>query len=131
MNEFKVGDWVTVSNGRPYQFKRFTKDSPEWNKSLDYENIEMLCGSRFHISNFDRSIIKLWQPKTGEWCWFWHKKDKAVFGKLVTIDESRERLKIGIYSIKKLGQNMNSQPTWYKFCEPFIGQLPSFIKDNK
>jgi hypothetical protein len=67
---FKVGDWVTVNDGRPHQFKRFTKDLPEWNKSLDYENVEMLSGTKFHIPKFDRSIVKLWSPKPNEWCVF-------------------------------------------------------------
>jgi hypothetical protein len=56
--EFKVGDWVTANNGKPHQFKRFTKELPTWNKALDYENIEMLCHYKNRIPNFDRSMAK-------------------------------------------------------------------------
>ena len=70
MIEFKVSDWIIVDNKHLGQFKRFTKDLPEWNKNLDYENVEFLNGERFHVSNFDRSIVRSWKPKVGEYCVF-------------------------------------------------------------
>ena len=70
--KFKVGDWVTVNNGIPLRFKRFTGNLPEWNKELNYEIVEFIkCGLKHQIPNFDRSIVKHWKPKKGEFCVFW------------------------------------------------------------
>jgi len=88
---FKVGDWVTIKGSNPKQFKRFTGNLPQWNKSLDYENVELLNGERFRIPNFDRSVVKRWKPKAGELCVFWDnndilvKDDFWVIGKLDSI----------------------------------------------
>ena len=67
MDDFK-GEWVQVNGGTPHQFKQFTKDLPEWDKSLDYENIEMLDNTKYHIPNFDRSIVTKWEPQSGDYC---------------------------------------------------------------
>lgn len=131
MNEFKVGDWVRVNNGKPHQFKRFTKDLPGWNKNLDYENIEMLCHARFHIPNFDRSIVTLWEPTKDEWCWFY--KD-GEFPSIAKFDrKENEHTFLGFVCVED-----KKFPTCYKpiivfadIIEPFIGNLPSMIKDNK
>lgn len=71
--EFKVGDWVTVNNSILLQFKQFTGDLPQWNKELDYEVVEFIdCNMKYRVPNFDRSIVKKWQPKENELCVFWN-----------------------------------------------------------
>ena len=90
--KFKVGDWVTINNSKPKQFYRFTKDLPEWNKTLNYENIELLNRGKFHIPNFDRSIVKLWEPKPNEWCVFWE-TDVTTY----TVARFHSRSKRGAY----------------------------------
>lgn len=127
MEKFKVGDWVTINSGSPHQFKRFTKDLPEWNKSLEYENIEMLCGARFHIPNFDRSIVELWQPKEGEWCWFAFDIDDRPFLSQFSHITKNEQIGNKLISIGYHDIVGNLPKT---ICEPFIGELPSFLKDN-
>ena len=66
--------------------------------------------------------LELWQPKPKEWCWFWN-RDKP----------NKPKLK-QLYSI-----NYEHDVHWtyktidcktYQHCEPFIGQLPTFIKDQ-
>ena len=70
--KFKTGEWVTVNNSMPLQFKRFTGDLPKWNKELDYEVVEFInCSMKYQISNFDRSIVKHWKPKQDELCVFY------------------------------------------------------------
>ena len=83
--EFNIGDWVTVGDSNPCQFKRFTGDLPEWNKDLDYEVIEFTDTlMRYQIPNFDRSIVKLWKPKQGKLCVFWdNNNDWYVISKFI------------------------------------------------
>jgi len=64
--KFAIGDWIVTPNNRVHQFKAFSGDKYGWNTSLDYENLETLSGIRYHIKNYDRSIIKKWKPKDGE-----------------------------------------------------------------
>jgi len=72
--EFKIGDWVVVEGSNyPRQFKRFTGDLPEWNKKLDYENVEFLNTSyKKRIPLNSRNKVSLWQPKINEWCVLWN-----------------------------------------------------------
>ena len=120
MFEIKIGTWVTVNGGQPHQFKRFTGDSPNWNKSLDYENIEMLDYSKQHIPNYDRSIVKLWDPKEGEWCWYGGNICKIL--KPVPNDLLHS---IRIWTDLREPENMSVHKSYIK--EPFKGILPSFV----
>lgn len=137
-HQFKVGDWVTVNNGKPHQFYRFTKDLPEWNKNLNYENIEMIDKSKYHIPNFDRSIVRFWQPKVNEYCWFWNQDGGIpVFGKFKSINSNFNKNKyISSESWYEFDIPANANifyDQWrrdWKFCEPFLGQQPSFLKGN-
>ena len=96
MNSFKPGDWVYIPslNTEPAQYR------------------SDLC----HLG------LELWQPKVGEWCWFWN-RDKP----------NKPKLK-QLYSI-----NYEHDVHWtyktidcktYQHCEPFIGQLPTHLKDQ-
>ena len=77
--EFKVGDWVTVNNSIPLQFKQFTGDLPQWNKELDYEVVEFIeFGIKYQIPNFDRSIVKHWSPKQDTLCVFWNNSSTNI-----------------------------------------------------
>lgn len=63
--------------------------------------------------------LELWQPKEGEWCWMWNDGfDKPYLEKLMKIDKN------GKFYAKSVGDR-------FKHCEPFIGELPSFIKDKQ
>ena len=105
MNSFKPGDWV--------RYKGITQ-------------ISHITHTGYHLSNGyitkgDNGEMKLWQPKLGEWCWFWN-RDKP----------NKTKLK-QLYSI-----NYEHDVHWtyktidcktYQHCEPFIGQLPTNLKD--
>jgi hypothetical protein len=63
---------------------------------------------------------ELWQPKIGEWCWY-----VASGGFVKCLEYITENKFDGCY----LG---GSDATCYiQDCEPFVGKLPSFLKDNK
>lgn len=137
-NEFKVGNWVTVNGSLPHQFSTFTKDLPEWNKTLDYENVEMLDKSKFHIPRFDRSIVQLWKPKVGEYCWFWNNHGETpVFGKFKSMNSDCNEnpyLASESWYQHEIPETANIfYDQWrkdWKYCEPFIGMLPTIIKEK-
>ena len=89
----KVGDWVTNTEGFLF---RVTENN-------------MYASDDFTF----------WQPKEGEWCWFyspfWTDK-KPILDTFKCIEENKFRTGSGVQTTH---------------CEPFIGKLPSFIKDKQ
>ena len=111
MKSFKVGDWVVrIGENKPMQ-------------------VSKVSGSRVNCGSVETYLdrLELWQPQEGEWCWFWNKKNAPIFGKFKRMDPSGAR----IYEVIELGKNTKDLNKSYKFCEPFIGELPSFIKEIK
>jgi hypothetical protein len=109
MNNFKVWDWVRVTD-------------------------TIICGDvviddgvyeTTNTNNFDYSSIfnskealgkvELWNPKPGEWCWFYSKlNDRPYLDRFSCMDGDRFTAEY-----------------WhdpFEFCEPFIGELPNFCK---
>lgn len=88
--KFKVGDWIT-DGIEVWQHKENcrVKNQTNWN---------------------------LWQPKEGEYCWFWENGYKmSLLGKLTGITDS--------------GKFFSGWGT-YDYCEPFIGELPTNLKEQ-
>ena len=117
MNSFKPGDWVqhielaTTYGGHILKIEEID----ERNEQLGFVSL-IGQGKTLH-SNF----AELWKPKLNEWCWFWN-RDKP----------NKTKLK-QLYSI-----NYEHDVHWtyktidcktYQHCEPFIGQLPTNLKD--
>ena len=94
MNELKVGDWLV------------------------FEGKELFKASKEDLVSLVGCDLELWQPKEGEWCWFWDYKEPEFkqFEQMCPIDRTN-------YITKQGGI--------YGKCEPFIGELPSYIKDNE
>lgn len=65
--------------------------------------------------------IKLWEPQEGEWCWFRTSTDRPFIAKFLQIRNSTVSPEY-IYEIE--------DGDWLKSCEPFIGTLPSNLKDK-
>jgi hypothetical protein len=61
-------------------------------------------------------IVPKWQPKEGEWCWFWDiDSDSAVLSKFLRITE---------------GNNYRSESgTVWQHCALFVGELPPHLKE--
>ena len=107
MCKFKIGDWVYYRNELIGNVEKVDKN-------------EILVSGQWHIKN--SQFLKLWQPKEGEWCWF--KDDKNTIGsltKFVGIEEDGT-----YYGYASFG-TQDKAPC----VEPFIGELPSFIKDTE
>ena len=105
MNPFKPGDWV-----RHIAFK-------SKHKCISINNGEF--DNKVSVTNspsFDNEFMidyELWQPKVGEWCWFWNQSD-------INLSISPH---IGQYG------NLSYSLEFYDNCEPFIGKLPTNLKD--
>lgn len=69
-----------------------------------------------------KSDIKLWQPKLGEWCWYKH-----LLVKVISIDKRDDGIIRYVISAPMYAEQYSGAI----LLEPFIGELPSFLKDNK
>ena len=113
MNEFKVGDWVTTKAGYTKQISGLTRDACD---TLSIGNTSVGINVVF------KNEIELWQPEIGEWCWFWE------------IDSNPKLCQYSKY-INGEYEALSIDPYYeleghFGFCEPFIGELPSFIKER-
>jgi hypothetical protein len=52
-------------------------------------------------------IVPKWQPKEGEWCWFWDGGSESAF----------------------LSKFQSRYFSAYKHCAPFVGELPEHLKN--
>ena len=103
---FKVGDWVT--HGK------------ELHQILEVEKGYVKASNLGELSNcwINESKFNLWKPKEGEWCWFWD--DDFLSDNSTPI--------LGKFEAKtKHGYRQHANYCFYQHCEPFIGNLPSFI----
>ena len=110
--KFKVGDWVTCETGGTNPYK------------IINENILKYC------TNGSRKNVKLWQPEEGEWCWFYFSESVSdhnclTLGKFIGFrNKESNALFLEYYDTDN---NIFASD----MCEPFIGNLPSFIKEIK
>ena len=108
MSSFKPGDWV-----RHIAFKSKHKcisiNDGEFDDKVSVTNSH----------SFDNEFMidyELWQPKVGEWCWFWDENyTTAILAKF-------ENISNGLF--------VEYHGNIFDYCEPFIGQLPTHIKDQ-
>lgn len=107
-SKFKVGDWVVSdTNIVPIRITQIVDDK----FFVDKNSCRMWVGGN----------CELWQPKEGEWCWF------GVL--LVKVESISENPTIyTLYTKTSDGQEHKMVETDCNL-EPFIGELPSFIKD--
>ena len=106
MEQFKVGDWVRELNPLPFA-----------------KEVYQLSDSDFYgvgrKSNIYFENIEKWQPKEGDWCWFYDDTEGTpIFGRFYKQDKD--------FGNCCYPQHQINSP--YSYCEPFIGELPSFLK---
>lgn len=105
--KFNAGDWVTIKGTLPGDKFKLTEK--------EIENKEVLLA---HFS-FSEKTWERWQPKSDEY--------------ILAIDNNK------IYLVKFLGMNYNKFvcahldgcSEAFTQIEPFIGKLPSYIKDEE
>lgn len=114
MTQFKVGDWVKCIDGSIQRIAEIDEKSEEI-YYIDSDN---------ELNSYFFSNVKSWHPKEGEWCWF-SKNNSTYFAKLMEID--LDDIEGDIYTVRDLNYNT----IFCSHCEPFIGELPSCIKETK
>lgn len=106
MSLFKLNDWVIST--------KYPKASPvkiQHQHAIDTGVLGTYVNSKGQASLLYAEECKLWQPKVGEWVWSKGSYTQAFIFKWTSAHEQ-----IGIIN--------------YTNYEPFIGQLPTFIKDQ-
>lgn len=77
---------------------------------------------RITQNSLDHSVnteLKLWKPQLGEWCWFYEDTEYTTINIVAKYSHTDKN---GHYILgDKIGYP-------YTFCEPFKGELPSFLK---
>ena len=100
---FNIGDWVIVDKSgyeTPYEIMDITYPDNSDIATLDLED-----------DIVSAEVCRLWKPLENEWCWF-----SNHIGEPQLLQYSSEESDWGIKA--KNGST-------YKYCEPFIGSLPS------
>lgn len=104
--KFKVGDWI-----------RDLRDNSVFQINSENFNLKLSTTNGVYIH---------WQPKQGEWCWFSVKNKIPTIGQFLTIETDGNR---------KYSATFPNTPhpfiTYYDYCEPFLGQLPTNLQDTK
>ena len=104
--KFKKGDWV-IHNGK---YKRVTKVVDGLIDCLDNEVAVIM----------KEESLELWEPKEEEY--FWYKND------LVKFDDIKANCGTLLNSVRGCSYH-TAEANYKEYCEPFIGQLPTSIKD--
>ena len=120
MSSFKPGNWV-----RHIAFK--SKHKCISINDGEFDNKVSVTNS----PSFDNEFMidyELWQPKVGEWCWFWSKS----FPKPQLLP-FRSYFRNDFYSTEygvTIFNEVLCKCNYFDYCEPFIGQLPTNLKDQ-
>ena len=70
------------------------------------------------IANLPAPQPEAWQPKPGEWCWFWDNKYRCALLSML------ER-----YHADSTCAFETVVGSRYKYCAPFTGELPEHLKE--
>ena len=105
--KFKKGDWV-IHNG---EYKQVTKAVDGYIDSLDNQVAIIM----------KEESLKLWEPQDKEY--FWYKND------LVKFHETQKNLGLLLQSARGCSY-YTAEKNFEDFCEPFIGKLPSNLKQD-
>lgn len=104
MNIYKEDDWLIEKEGHG---RKPFKLTPEIIDRASEEDKEW------------DNHFKRWQPNEGEWCWFWSDNyTKPVLTKFIRLQ-------------KNVKYCYQTNERYFEHCEPFIGELPSTIKDHQ
>ena len=125
--KFKVGDLVMViQNSAPILYQGYYEIP---HRITEISNCIIVDDDT--PLGFSECNLKLWQPKVDEYCWFgftnqWHPNNDYILGKLINIIEDNGCI---TYNCEPIHSEIDGND--FDYCEPFIGTLPSFIKETK
>ena len=132
MNLFKLGDWVIST--------KYPNLNPIQIESIYESNTRPgTLGLKSKGTVLYSDEVELWQPKVGEWCWFINDNCAPLLAQFVKMQDqsfwiNNEYKSVLGYKANKFGHysgNIGPKDEDYVFvyCEPFIGQLPTHLKD--
>ena len=111
MQNFKVGDWVKSTK---YQHLKPIQIESTYESNERKGELGLKSGGTVLYS----SEAVHWKPKVGEWCWFLNNNREPI-------------LKQFLQMCPIVPTNyISKQRTISGSVEPFIGELPTFLKDN-
>lgn len=123
MSTFKVGDWVRNIKYTNCVFKIKSFDKAV--STTEYDSANGYYGDESRGAMLED--LKPWTPQPGEWCWFWTNGGKVLPGILRVVHDGR-------YFYDSPFINTTHEVVGFdrygaQYCEPFIGQLPSWVKE--
>ena len=110
--KFKVGDWV---RNRINEIGQILQE--------DYKGKGLYKISNTHALKCEVGTsakdLTIWAPKKGDWCWFWNETLKTPM-----LLQFERFCSTGLYKYDaNNGRN-------YQYCEPFLGKLPTKLKET-
>ena len=114
----QIGDWVQIiySNGIKFVAKVISPD-------------KVLEGGKEYqttVESWDE-----WNPEEGEWCWVYNVTRETPYLRKVIRVEANYKNRFDDYKFTKaviVSRGDTSEEVGYRFCEPFLGELPSTIE---
>ena len=109
MEQFKIGDWVKTKAGFIKQISCLTGDKCD---TLSIGNTSVGINVVF------KNEIELWQPKLGEWCWFYTSESKGRRYINPQLSRFQNFVKQNTCTYKN-GYRFVTDVGFYKQCKPF------------
>lgn len=112
LHDFKPGQWIRPKDDKGRDRKPFKLAKIKSHPEIVYTEKDILVdidGNKHYSTN-----CELWYPKSHEMCWFWNTDDPKY-------DTSPH---IGKYGY------MSYTHDYYDVVEPFVYDLPSFMKEG-
>ena len=135
MSSFKLGDWVIST--------KYPKANPikiQHQHAIDTGIFGTYTNTKGQANLLYSEECMPWQPKVSEWCWFINTNCAPLLAQFVKMQNqsfwiNNEYKSVLGYKANKFGHysgNIGPKDEDYVFvyCEPFIGQLPTSIKDQ-
>ncbi len=88
----------------------------DWVRDLRDNRVFQINSTNFNLKlSTKNTVYAHWKPKPGEWCWY------SKWDKIVCVE----------FYLCKFVLDMNEvEPEFKHKYEPFIGELPTFLKEN-
>ena len=110
MQTFKVGDWIVSKDDTIQQITDIIETDDQY----------CACTTQYNV--LPLNTLKHWQPKPEDYLW-----DKQFGLSLVITNSHKGKLQCKAV----FGYKETFFAKYNKDCEPFIGQLPNLLKENK
>ena len=120
---------IQVLNNFSPEFLRIKPEEPQfkecdWVIDLRDNNLKQVVNPNSPAALSD--YIK-WKPQQGEWCWFWNNDKQPFLAQLACLDDEEY---ITVQVLHGSLADLSDACFSFEYCEPFIGTLPTHLKDK-